>query len=96
MREIRHGGIQTNFPFVESKIAAIDEYTVYDVPRSMEKLARDIRNGEYGKVTDVVIAVRARDGNSFTVTGFQYGPSPADTAACMLDRVKRDILSYGR
>jgi hypothetical protein len=75
-------------PKLRPKVVRIDENTVYDVPGKLEILARKIRNGEWGRVSDVVVGVRY----GRKVDTFHYGTSEAETALAMVELMKNEIL----
>lgn len=86
---------QMKFEFVKGEpIAAINRKTVYDVPEKLRALARTIENGEYGVVTDAIVALRydqKRDGER-SFTGFHYGTGNGDTCIAMMERIKLRVV----
>jgi hypothetical protein len=49
---------ETKLKIRRSRLRAIDDGTVYDAATKLIKLARDIRDGKEGQVTDCIVIVR--------------------------------------
>lgn len=78
------------------KIRCIDSGTIYDVPAKLTKLARNIRDGKWGDVSDVLVLVRYRNDKPFAQThATHFGVGEPATALMMLEVVKRDMMNGG-
>jgi hypothetical protein len=78
------------------KLFSIKQGTLYDVPGSMRKLARNIDGGQYGEVSDALVVLRYKEHPSgrLAVTGFHYGPSSVEIVQSMAYRVGARLMSY--
>ena len=70
--------------FTNRRLRAIDNGTIYDVPGSLEKLAREI--------SEAVVVLRGEDKGTGVLEGFFYGTASGDTAYVMLEKMQARIL----
>lgn len=75
------------------KIRPIDSGTIYDIPAKVTKLGRNIRDGKWGDVTEVLVAVRHREKDgTFRTHAICFGQGEPATLFMMLEVIKRDML----
>jgi hypothetical protein len=75
-----------------SKIRAIDQGTLYDVPGKLRRLVREIEKGDLGRVTDVVNAVRIVKDGKVSIRTMYTGTSDMPTLKFMVDRLGKELI----
>ena len=75
-----------------SRLRPLDKGTVYDAEGSITRHMRRIQRGEYGKVTDMVMAIRTEKGGKTHVRTVFCGSGSVETLHFMAARLQRDIL----
>lgn len=80
----------------KTKLRAIDQGTVYDIPGKLINLARQVRSGELQGVSDVMVVAKTheKDGYHYHVFGFGCG-EPAVQHHMLATGAKR-LIDGGR
>lgn len=73
-------------------LRAIDAGTSYDVPGKMRRMVHKIEDGEFGRVTDVVCAVRCIKDGKITIRTMYTGKNSMGELLQMAEYLKKDMM----
>lgn len=73
-------------------LRAIDKGTLYDVSGKLRLVVHQIESGEYGEVTDVVLALRYVRQGQAGIRTIYTGKNDMGTLNLMADYLKRDMV----